>query len=93
MNDYWIPVIKGNYDIYEMSIVRQSNHHGQKSWGWFEEDRKICVVTTGGLGGRTPNDKNLIDMFLEITKRYCSYRNKKEFGRTIEYTETLEFKD
>lgn len=32
---------------WEISVVRESNKHGQRSWGWFGED-KLLVSHNGG---------------------------------------------
>ncbi len=32
---------------WEISVVRESNKHGQRSWGWFGED-KLLVSNNGG---------------------------------------------
>tara|TARA_R110002012_G_C11535252_1_gene600922 strand:+ start:757 stop:1023 length:267 start_codon:yes stop_codon:yes gene_type:complete len=45
----WKVQIKGEkYSTsWEISVVREDNEHGQRSWGWFDE-RKFLVSHNGG---------------------------------------------
>lgn len=46
--DPWIVDLKGGPDEYfEIAVVRSSNSHGIKSYGWFDE-RKVFVSGSGG---------------------------------------------
>jgi hypothetical protein len=50
MNGKWIVVVKGNRERggFEISIVRENNEHGRKSYGWFGADK--LLVTHSGAG-------------------------------------------
>lgn len=45
----WKVQVKGERcgDSWEISVVRENNKHGQRSWGWFDE-HKLLVSHNGG---------------------------------------------
>lgn len=45
----WIVDTKGGYgkDAFEISILRENNEHGKRSYGWFD-DNKLLVSHSGG---------------------------------------------
>ena len=45
MTDKWIVDIKGgaNSEGFEISVVRQSNKHGIRSYGWFGPDKVMIA--------------------------------------------------
>lgn len=47
--DKWIVDIKGapNQNTFEISVLRESNTHGQNSYGWFGDD-KLLISHDGG---------------------------------------------
>lgn len=51
MKDKWIVNIFGGPDGagFEIALVRESNKHGQMSYGWFGKDK--LYISYGGVGG------------------------------------------
>lgn len=47
-SDKWIVDAKGGpFDVFEISVIRQSFEHGRESFGWFE-NRKRYISGSGG---------------------------------------------
>jgi hypothetical protein len=49
MSDKWVVDIKGKAGehSFEISVLRESNSHGRKSFGWFGPD-KLLITHNGG---------------------------------------------
>lgn len=64
---------------FEISVVRASNKHGQRSWGWFDEN-KLLICHNGG-----PCHDALVpivwDRMIELAEEVCRHLNS---GGTIE---------
>ena len=45
----WVVDIKGGPDCrsFEISVLRENNEHGRRSYGWFDED-KLLISSSGG---------------------------------------------
>lgn len=45
----WLTQVLGDPDSgsWEISVVREDNYHGRKSWGWIDEN-KLLVSHNGG---------------------------------------------
>lgn len=58
---------------WEISVVRESNAHGQRSWGWFGDD-KLLVSHNGGPC-RDPICGFVWDQQLAIARELCRRLN------------------
>ncbi len=49
MSDRWKVQVKGRKCSkgFEISVIKQSNKHGQASWGWFDKT-KLLISHNGG---------------------------------------------
>lgn len=47
--DRWVPNVKGGPDkgSFEIAVLRESNEHGKRSYGWFDEN-KLLISHNGG---------------------------------------------
>lgn len=93
MENKWLVSIKGkaNADNFEISIVRDSNKHGQRSYGWFGEDKKL-IASSGGPC-RESVDKYVWDRHIETAEQYAMILNGEElskwgYGDTVLGTKT-----
>ena len=74
----WKVQIKGERcsDGWEISVIREDNKHGQRSWGWFD-DTKLLVSHNGG-----PCDWAICgfvwDEQVRIAEELCRRLNNKE---------------
>lgn len=66
---------------WEISVVRQSNEIGQRSWGWFDDD-KLLVSHNGGPC-HWPINGFVWDQQIAIAKELCRRLNA---GEKIETT-------
>lgn len=74
----WIPQVLGDPDgdNWEISVVREDNTHGRKSWGWFGKNKFLVSHNGGpcswslapGLGG----------VMVKIAQDYAESLNSKE---------------
>ena len=71
----WITQVFGdvNGSHWEVSVVREDNEHGQKSWGWFD-DRKLLVSHNGGPCD-WPMAPGVGPIMVEIANRLRDYLN------------------
>jgi len=45
----WIPHVKGSPgESYEISVVREDNTHGFKSYGWHDQSKKLHISDSSG---------------------------------------------
>jgi hypothetical protein len=80
MTGKWIVNVFGDVDgdTWEVSVVREDNFHGLRSWGWFDANKLLVSHNGGpchwrlapGLG------KTMVDM----AAAYCVVLNAKERG-------------
>lgn len=49
MNNKWVVDVKGepNSSGFEISVIRDNNVHGKRSYGWFDAD-KLIISSCGG---------------------------------------------
>lgn len=76
MTNKWIVNVKGNHNSGEISIVRDNNSHGKRSYGWFGDD-KILVFSSGG----PCQDKTTTRIFaklIELAKEEAELMNEEE---------------
>lgn len=73
----WIVQLFG--DIYstawELSVVKEDNKHGRKSWGWFDES-KLLISHNGGPC-KWPLAKGLGSKFIAIAEELAEELNKE----------------
>lgn len=55
----------------EISIVRENNIHGRRSWGWFEPNQKMIVFSGEA-------HRSLVNYVNEQADTMCAALNKKE---------------
>lgn len=60
---------------WEISVVRCDNIHGQRSWGWFGED-KLLVSHNGGPS-HTPLCEFVWDRQMQIAYDLCAELNRR----------------
>lgn len=74
----WKVQIKGEKcsQSFEISIVRESNKHGQRSWGWFDED-KLLVSHNGGHCS-WPLTEKVWDKMIVLANDVCKELNAEE---------------
>lgn len=72
----WIAQTLGdpNGKCWEISVVRSDNEHGQKSYGWFGED-KFLISHNGGPCS-WPLAPGLGDKMVKIAQEYAAELNK-----------------
>ena len=75
MANEWSVDVKGSRKSgsWEISVVRNSNEHGFKSYGWFDED-KILVSHNGGPC-HWPIPKAVWDGNMKIAEDLCESLN------------------
>ena len=78
MKKSWIVNIKGAAEstAWETSVVRSSNNHGMRSYGWFD-DNKLLVSHNGGPCS-WPICKIVWDRQVQIAEDLCCELNAKE---------------
>lgn len=71
----WIVQVLGdvNGTHWEISVVREDNSHGRRSWGWFD-DRKLLVSHNGGPC-QWPLAPGLGPVMVELANRLCDFLN------------------
>lgn len=74
----WIPQVFGdpNGDRWEIAVVRESNEHGRKSWGWFD-GRKLLISHSGG-SCHWPLAPGLGPIMVELANTTAKMLNEKE---------------
>lgn len=74
----WLVQVKGNPDgeEWEISVVKSNNLHGQRSWGWFDED-KLLVSHNGGPC-KWPLASGLGDKMVKLAGDLARELNSKE---------------
>lgn len=74
----WIPQVFGNPDgeSWEISVIREDNEHGRRSWGWFDQD-KLNISHNGGPC-RWPLGPGLGKFMVELASKYAEYLNERE---------------
>ena len=78
MSDKWKVQVFGKRGAkeWEISVVKESNTHGQQSWGWFGPD-KIRISDNGGpYHHAIPG--YLFDQQIELAQRVCDRLNNGE---------------
>jgi hypothetical protein len=69
--DKWLLVVHGDKNRFEVSAVRESNKHGQKSWGWDDSGRKIILAEN-----RTPTTLNFFNKLVMLAEKEVEELNK-----------------
>lgn len=71
----WIAQVFGDpsSESFEISVVREDNEHGRKSWGWFDE-RKLLISSSGGPC-RTKLAPGLAALMVELAEKYAAMLN------------------
>lgn len=74
--DLWMVNVKGEpNESFEISVVRTSNTHGRKSYGWFDENKiMISQNVYEGVSERVFNK------LIELAMEECDLLNKEENG-------------
>lgn len=74
----WIAAMHGdvNTSSWEVFVVRENNHHGQISWGWFDED-KLLVSHNGGPC-RWPLAPGIGEAVIKLAEELADKLNKEE---------------
>jgi hypothetical protein len=75
MNSKWIVNTKGaaQQKSWEISVVREDNTHGIKSYGWFDENKQL--VSSSGGPSHTPISPVMWDMLVEVAEKYAQTLN------------------
>ena len=75
---HWMVQIKGERcsNSWEISVVRVDNHHGQRSWGWFD-DNKLLISHNGGPCS-WPIVGYVFDQNVKIAEEVCRRLNNGE---------------
>jgi hypothetical protein len=70
----WIVSIKGWCDepAYEISVVKQNNEHGLKTYGWFDENK--LLITHNGAG-RVPMEEIVWNRQMKLAKDVADLLN------------------
>ncbi len=63
-------------DSWEISIVREDNVHGRKSWGWFDENK--LLVSHNGWPCRWPIIKPVWDRMIQAAREVCDELNAQD---------------
>jgi hypothetical protein len=75
---------KRNSEIWEISVVREDNKHGQRSYGWFDE-KKFLVSHNGGpcrwpVCGYVKENRNTP---LQVRGSKCDNKGNRKFSLDI----------
>ena len=75
----WVPHSKGapGKNSFEISVVREDNDHGFKSYGWFKDDEKRLITHNGGPCN-WPISEFVWCRAMETAKAYADYLNHQE---------------
>lgn len=81
MSDLWIVSIKGGAGTrsFEIAVVRQSNTHGQGSYGWFDRDK--LLITHDGGPCNWPLTQRVWDKMLRAAQETADEMNDEESAR------------
>ena len=82
--DKWLVSVKGSWERngWEIFLVRSSNNHGLKSWGWYDQNNKIPVSISGPYYGSIP--KELWRNLIKLAENTANELNIKEFSPLAE---------
>lgn len=73
----WIVNVKGKPNAsFEISVLREDNHHGISSYGWFGED-KLYVSSCGGPCDNTVSPY-VWDKLIQVAEEYAEQLNQLE---------------
>jgi len=67
--------------FWEISVVREDNEHGRKSWGWFDS-RKFLVSQSGPC--RTPLTGYVWDEQLRVADELCKKLNAGQLSCAVD---------
>ncbi len=78
--DKWEVQIKGEKcgESFEISVIRESNEHGHRSWGWFDET-KLLICHNGGPC-HWPLTEKVWDKMVKLADEVATGLNAEEFG-------------
>ena len=74
----WLAQVFGdpNGTAWEISVVRENNKHGRKSWGWFDSE-KLLVSHNGGPC-KWPLATGLGDKMIKLAQELANQLNEGE---------------
>lgn len=77
MKGQWLVQVFGRRgdSSFEISIVRENNHHGRKSWGWFDAN-KLLVCHSGT--SRVMLTESIWNWQIAIANEVCDKMNAEE---------------
>lgn len=77
-NDLWEVQIKGEKCTgdFEITVIRQSNDHGHRSWGWMD-DNKLLISHSGGPC-TWPLTEKVWDKMIILANEVAKELNQKE---------------
>ncbi len=79
MQDLWEVQVKGDRETqFEISVVRKSYLLGHRSWGWFEEGRKL-MISSNTVPGWSTTEK-IWNKLITVAKETAAELNLEEFG-------------
>ena len=80
MQDLWEVEVKGEKctGSFEISVIRKSNDHGHRSWGWFD-DTKLLIAHNGGQC-KWPLIEKVWDKMIVLAEETAAELNAEEFG-------------
>lgn len=76
--DPWVVDVKGGVgeSSYEISVLRDSNDHGKRSYGW-ADDHKIMISSSGGPCHDKIDDKFIWDGLVDLAYRTAEHLNNE----------------
>jgi len=83
--EHWIVDTKGKpcSSYFEISVIRKSNEHGFKSYGWFNPDNKRLISHNGGPCKDPIDDQFTWDLLIELAQRVADNLNEIDYMVTI----------
>lgn len=77
-NDPWIVEAKGcvGSRSFEISVIRTSNVHGRKSYGWFDKDK--LLITHNGGPCDCPLSQRVWDKMLRVAQEVADEMNDED---------------
>lgn len=95
MESKWVVNVKGapNEEHFEISVIRETNSHGIRSYGWFNSE-KLLISHSGGPC-QNPVSKPVWDKLIEVAKETADSLNiskepkMNDDGQTYETTDLI----
>jgi len=78
----WIINIKGepNSNAWEISVIKEDDDHGLKSYGWFGENKRY-ISSSGGPCNYIVDEFTWNEL-IKIAKKVAKHLNERDFPKT-----------